>query len=215
MLQSYLIIGNPEPRREKTLKLFKSHASKFSKNSPDITIVCPAKNTTTIDQVRQVRGQINQRPVSLPYKYVIFEQAETLNKEAQNALLKTLEEPPASAIIILEASDKSTLLPTILSRVALIWAEKSETTSAQKPFTDLDTESLLEEIGGIENPKDWLDQQMVVLFKKLEDGLSGKAESDFSKLTAALENCKEAKKMIDANVNPKFVLANLALNNLI
>lgn len=213
MIQSFLIIGNTQSSREETIKLLASLKSVYALNSPDITIVQPTKNTTTIEQVRQVRGHINQRPVSLPYKYVIFQDAHTLNKEAQNALLKTLEEPPASAVIILEATDKSMFLPTILSRVAIIWSQKPSDTISSKPFVEIGTEALLGEIGSIDNPKDWLDQQMISLSKKLENGLSGKAEQNFAQITEAIENCKEAKKMIEASVNPKFVLANLVLNS--
>lgn len=211
MIQSFLIVGPADNRRIETVKLLKSLGSTYAINSPDITVMGPVKNTTTIAQVRQVTGQICQRPVVLAHKFVIFEQAETLNKEAQNALLKTLEEPPASAVIVLEASDKSMLLPTILSRVTIIWAEKQNSSSLPKPFIDLDTSTLLEEIAAVDNPKDWLDQQMIALFKNLENSLNEKSAQNLTQFTQALENCKEAKKMIDANVNPKFVLANLAL----
>jgi len=212
MIQSFLILGDPEKSRDETIILLKSFESTFAANSPDITIVAPVKNTTSIDQVRQIKGHINQKPVSLPYKFIIFENAHTLNKEAQNALLKTLEEPPPNAIIIMESTDRSFFLPTILSRVALVWAKKQTAKISNPiPFTNLNTESLLGEIGSIDNPKNWLDSQMIILFRELEDGLSGKSQLNVAQITSTIENCKEAKKMIDANVNPKFVLANLAL----
>lgn len=211
MHQTFLVIGAGN-RREQTLKLFDSFKSKFTTSSPDISIIVPIKNVTGIDLVRQVKGHINQRPVSLPFKFIIFENAHTLNKEAQNALLKTLEEPPATAIIILEGHDKSLFLPTILSRVAIVWA-KEEQQNKKEEETEFTQESFLENIASVENPKEWLDSQMVRLYQKLQNNLSQKNTSDAAKLTKAIENYKEAKKMIDANVNPKFVLANIALSN--
>lgn len=209
MHQTYLIIGAPEPARSETISIFKSLKSKFTTNSPDITIIAPEKKVITIDQVRQVKSQISQKPLTLPYKFVIFQNAEALNTQAQNAVLKILEEPPSTAIIILEAADKTVFLETILSRVAKIWAKapKSESLSSTS-LVDIEDAELIGEIGQIDNPEKWLDDQMLLLFEKLKNG----SVDDFQKTITALSVCADAKKLITANVNPKFVLANLFLS---
>ncbi len=70
----------------------------------------------SIEQVREVQRDASLRPYEGRSRVFIFEQAEKLSVEAANSLLKTLEEPPESVIIVLAASDANAILPTILSR---------------------------------------------------------------------------------------------------
>src|SRR5262245_27903523 len=69
-----------------------------------------------IDQVRDAIERSAYRPFEGRRRVVIVNDAEALNVEAQNALLKTLEEPPAASTFILVTSRPDTLLPTVLSR---------------------------------------------------------------------------------------------------
>lgn len=70
----------------------------------------------SIDQVREVQRDASLLPYEGRSRVFIFESAEKLSEEAANSLLKTLEEPPESVVIILLASDAGAVLPTILSR---------------------------------------------------------------------------------------------------
>lgn len=90
----------------------------LSKNQPDIIYVSHEKpNTISVDDVRgQVNNDVGIKPYSSKYKVYIINEAEKMTPQAQNAILKTLEEPPAYAVIILLVSNINTLLPTILSR---------------------------------------------------------------------------------------------------
>jgi replication-associated recombination protein RarA len=74
-----------------------------------------------IDAVRAIREFLWQRPIVSPRRTLILDDAERMTSEAQNAILKIAEEPPASSLIILIASDPEGLLPTILSRVEKIY----------------------------------------------------------------------------------------------
>lgn len=89
-----------------------------SKNHPDIITVTHEKaNLISIDEIRsQVVNDVAIKPYSSPYKIYIIDEAEKMNPQAQNAILKTIEEPPAYVIIMLLTSNASALLPTILSR---------------------------------------------------------------------------------------------------
>ncbi len=85
---------------------------------PDVIWVTHEKpDTIRIDEIRdQLVDNMAIRPYSSNYKIYIIEEAEKMNAAAQNALLKTLEEPPYYGIIILITSNADKLLPTILSR---------------------------------------------------------------------------------------------------
>ena len=91
-------------------------------NHPDIIYVRHEKpGTISVDEIRhQVVADIQIKPYQGPYKIYIMEDAERMNPAAQNALLKTLEEPPAYAVIILLAVNASLLLETIRSRCVLL-----------------------------------------------------------------------------------------------
>ncbi|MEE3468568.1 MAG: DNA polymerase III subunit delta' C-terminal domain-containing protein, partial [Eubacterium sp.] len=88
-----------------------------SGNAPDVIWVTHAGTDYSIAEIReQLIGTIDIRPYSSPYKIYIIPEAERLNEATQNALLKTLEEPPEYAVILLLTSNISELLPTIQSR---------------------------------------------------------------------------------------------------
>jgi len=83
---------------------------------PDFMLIFPEKKEITISQIRKVREFIRYRPVEAEYQVVLIEEAEKMNPEAANALLKSLEEPPEYTIFILLTQNPSRMLPTILSR---------------------------------------------------------------------------------------------------
>lgn len=70
----------------------------------------------SIDQVRRVRGHLALRAVRGPRKLAVIDDAERMTGDAQNALLKTLEEPPGRTTLVLVATNAAVLLPTIRSR---------------------------------------------------------------------------------------------------
>ena len=88
-----------------------------SMNHPDVIYVTHEKSVITVDDIRdQVNHTIAVKPYSSEYKIYIIDEADKMNVMAQNALLKTIEEPPEYAVIILLADNKDTFLETIRSR---------------------------------------------------------------------------------------------------
>ena len=87
-------------------------------NQPDIIYVSHEKpNTIGVDDIRtQINNDIDIKPYSSRYKVYIVDEAQKMNQQAQNALLKTIEEPPAYAIILLLTTNAYSFLQTILSR---------------------------------------------------------------------------------------------------
>ena len=88
-------------------------------NAPDCIRVKLEGNSIKIAQIRNLQSDIVIKPHK-KYKIYIIDKAEKMTVEAQNALLKTLEEPPEYAIIILVTNNKEGLLPTIRSRCEIV-----------------------------------------------------------------------------------------------
>ena len=94
----------------------------LSKNHPDIINVTHEKpNSVGIDEIReQVINDVGIKPYESPHKIYIINDAHKLTLQAQNALLKTIEEPPSYAVILLLADNPDALLPTITSRCVIL-----------------------------------------------------------------------------------------------
>ena len=90
----------------------------LGKNHPDIIYVNHEKpGTISIDEIReQLISDVSIKPYCSPHKIYIIPDAEMMTVQAQNALLKTIEEPPEYAVIMLLTSNADALLPTIQSR---------------------------------------------------------------------------------------------------
>lgn len=90
----------------------------LGKNHPDIIMVNHEKpGTISIDEIRdQVIHDVSVKPYCSPYKVYIIPDSNMLTVQAQNALLKTIEEPPEYAVVMLLTSNIDSLLPTIRSR---------------------------------------------------------------------------------------------------
>ena len=88
-----------------------------SHNHPDIKYITQDKTSISVNDIReQLNNDISIKPYSSEYKIYIIPDANKMTEQAQNALLKTIEEPPVYAIIILLTENCDSLLPTIRSR---------------------------------------------------------------------------------------------------
>jgi len=94
----------------------------LSANQPDIIFITHEKpGTISVDDIRsQINGDIAIKPYSSPRKIYIMNEGEKMTIQAQNALLKTLEEPPEYAVILILTTNVDSLLPTILSRCVVL-----------------------------------------------------------------------------------------------
>lgn len=89
-------------------------------NNPDFSILEPDGNSIKIDQIRELTKKVYEKPVVSNKKVYIINDSNYMTKEAQNSLLKTLEEPPEYITIILITSNENSFLPTIKSRCTKI-----------------------------------------------------------------------------------------------
>jgi DNA polymerase-3 subunit delta' len=87
---------------------------------PDLHLLEPDGAFIKIDQIRELQRELILRPVEAPLKGCIIDDADRLNPAAANALLKTLEEPPGNALLILLTTRSAAVLPTVRSRCQLL-----------------------------------------------------------------------------------------------
>ena len=105
---------------------------------PDIITVLPEKKQIGVDDIRQVIKSISIKPYMAEKKVVIIPDADGITPEAQNALLKVLEEPPSYVVFIILIQNAQLLLDTILSRVMKL---------TLTPYTEAQVKKALEDAG--------------------------------------------------------------------
>lgn len=169
-------------------------------NQLDIIEIDAASNRG-IDEIRALRDKINSGPSSLTYKVYIIDEAHMLTKEAFNALLKTLEEPPAHAIFILATTESHKLPDTIVSRtqrydfrpfsVAVIVAQLKLIAKAENiSVTDDGLEAIAElSDGGMRDAISLLDQLSV---------LSETIDAEAVSKRMGLSSTQQIKKLLEA-----------------
>lgn len=92
-----------------------------SSNHPDVFFIDTDKKSLGVDEIRNnIQKDIETKPYKYRYKIYIIEKADKMTIQAQNSLLKTIEEPPSYGIIILLSNNFKQFLPTIISRCSLI-----------------------------------------------------------------------------------------------
>ncbi len=105
---------------------------------PDFVFLPPSGRSIRVDQIRALREFVPARPALSRRKAVVVDDAHLMTRESANALLKTLEEPPANTLIILTAVSESALLPTILSRTLPVPLEPLPTEVLRELLPDLE-----------------------------------------------------------------------------
>lgn len=156
-----------------------------SNNHPDFMYVKPDGNSIKIEQIRFLQKKIQEKPIESNKKVYIIDDADTMTQEAQNCLLKTLEEPPEFATIILLGSQESRFLTTIKSRCMIL---------KFKPIEDEKIKQYLEKSYGLIN----ITQNQLQMFQ----GSIGKAielknkQEDYDKIEMMIQNLNK-KDLID------------------
>lgn len=201
---SYLIIGGtPEDQKKKICQLISVKKNSLTSNNPNLLTIEPEKSIG-IDRIREIKKFVSKKSWnSQKRKLVIVSQAEAMTKEAQNAFLKTLEEPPPNTMIIITANNQNALLPTFLSRCQIISLQNTQTKSETKLNEYWNqwkkiSESNLDKRLRISKKLDSndLDNYILCLQHKLIEKKSNKVE-----IKNWLENIVTAKQMLEDNVN--------------
>lgn len=103
---------------------------------PDVGLVVAQNRTIAVDAIRHLESEANFRPYEAANRFFIIDNADKMNDAAANALLKTLEEPPAGSHIFLITSRPDSLLPTIRSRCQTLRFSPVETPAIERFLVD-------------------------------------------------------------------------------
>jgi len=216
-MNSFLIIGGSYSDRLEKIKEV-SQKSQLE-NQPD-QLVVQAAPSVGINQVRQLKKFLSRKRYQASVKTVIIPQAEKLTRPAQNALLKTLEEPPVASQLFLSCPNENQLLATILSRCQIIKlpARSSKITpSLAKEYSSLLKELLAASPGKrLKLIEPYLKtRQGAIKFCEeiitlLRDSLS--QQKDIFQSLRLIKSCRSSLYLLRANINVKLVLENLVLN---
>lgn len=183
---SELILGRNEGSIENNLDLIVLHPDKSSKQ-------------ITIEEIRNLEKKLILYPYSSKYKIAIIEQADRMNKMAANALLKTLEEPNATAIIILITSNSSNIPETIKSRCQILKFFPVNKKLLKKALVDkVGDYSEIEKIIEISIGKPEKALELASNEKKIEE-----LEENINKLDVVINNCENGRIVEAAIISEK------------
>lgn len=199
---------------------------------PDVRVITPEGLTLKISQIRNIRTDSQISSYGGKQKFYIIKNAEALNEESSNALLKILEEPSSSSMFILVTSQMQKLLPTILSRCQIVrfknsglkhfngslkeqdeWvslAELSNLDDINKLFTGIKNIAKENERDQILNFLDFL----LEFYRNIYASYSlnpdpkelQKTRFSFKVLPSVMENIEKAKQHINKNANVELTL---------
>ena len=135
---SYLFLGTEGIGKKLIAEEFAKMllAVKDTENSPDFSIIEPDGNSIKIEQIREFQKKVSEKPIISNKKVYIINDSDKMTVEAQNCLLKTLEEPPEFVTIILIGSNENSFLSTIKSRCMILHFEKISDEQIQKYLQD-------------------------------------------------------------------------------
>ncbi|MBI2915147.1 MAG: hypothetical protein HYY08_04390 [Firmicutes bacterium] len=103
----------------------------------DVRVLAPDGSSIKIGQIRRLEAEIALKPRQGRYKVWVIKRAQDMTDQAANCLLKTLEEPPGDAVLILIAPSRHLLLPTIVSRCQVLVSPGSQDLSVSQDALSL------------------------------------------------------------------------------
>lgn len=189
-----------------------------------LTLETPVKQNTQsigIEDILQMQKKLFLKPIKSETKAVIIRDAHVLTHEAQNALLKVLEEPPAHTLVLLATDSKESLLPTILSRCQVIQLEEEQIKLSEKKLAEL-TEFIdtlptltvgekLKKAETLAKDKDkaiaWIEKVIIVLHNTMLEDPENKTYPRLIKAFQALHTLLKT-----TNVNSRFAIETTLLS---
>jgi DNA polymerase-3 subunit delta' len=171
------------------------------KKSPDVKIIMPQKGSIKINQIREIKKEINFYPFENKKKIYIIDHADQMTIEASNSILKILEEPPEFVILILITAYPDLILPTIISRCNIIhfelisYANLKKIILAKSSVRDFNIEKICRISQGSPGKALYLieNEQYLKLIKSINDTLDKTSPVEFISLIQSAENLLESR----------------------
>lgn len=201
------ILVNPNlSNRQKYLADF-LESFEINKNHPDVLYIND-DNKLGVEASKQIRNHLALKPFSFEKRIVLLESGHKLTVEAQNALLKTLEEPPVASDIILGVEKLDNLLDTVISRCEIVYLEDSSEFRVQNSeseidrFINQDIPDRFKQIEKMDDREKFLEAIILYYRNKLHQG---------EKVTKLLNELLIMQQWIYSNVNDRAILEYTAL----
>lgn len=212
LFPSTLIIAKNKDLIDQKINQFCSDLKhQFSQNNPDILII-NENSGWGIDKIRQINNFLSQKPFCHQSKIVIILEAQNLNTEAQNALLKNLEEPGQNNYLILTTNKTKSILSTIISRcqtIKLVGARRDS--PKNKKLIEI-TGNLIRDLTLSEKLGKNKEEILPMLENELYIYQQELIQKPNLKNKETIEIIIKAIQMISANVDPKSALDYIFLN---
>ena len=215
-MHAFLITGGDSKLRlNKVKKIIKAKtAITFDSSQAPLDLNITQENPITIKHIRTLKTWATQTPVKAKIKAAVIFDAQNASLPAQQATLKLIEEPPARTIIILTASNKSLLLPTIISRCHLINLRHSASPDSGKNQTLLTNIKQMKPGQKIAAAREYSGSKQVALdfCRLLLESSRFNLRRHPNAHHQTLANITKSITLLNANVNPKLTIENLFIN---
>lgn len=204
-MHAFLIVGN-NPEQELTSRIA------MWKISPWDTIRVPDEGTLGIEMIRDFQRELSLAPRNSPAKVGIISNIDRATPEAQNALLKTLEEPPPNTYIIGTTLVPEALLSTVRSRMTIMTGKNTIKKSDATILLQLLQESAGQRISTIEPFVATRDDAKNFVTSLLDAAHEELVSHPGPRLTKLIRNLLTAQSQLSVNVNPRLVIDNAVLH---
>lgn len=225
-MTSFIVVSTDKTKRDEYINTFCKEKKIDTFDRTTLTLETSIKQNTQsigIEDIKYMQKKIFLKPIKSEQKAIIIDEAELLTIEAQNALLKILEEPPEHTLLILSTTTKETLLPTILSRCKIVQLEEKQTKLSEKEQEELQTFlEALPEMGIGERLKkaetlakdkdkaiEYITKLILVAREYLLQSSNKKSIKQLSNQIKSLQALHTTLKT--TNVNPRFAIENTLL----
>lgn len=207
-MHAFLYVGATGAiRREKITEQLTS----WNISTLDTIVITPSEEHIAISDIRALRHRVMLAPMNSAYVVGTIYDAATMTPEAQNALLKLLEEPPPRVRFLIETANDTLLLPTIVSRCALV---KVQNPAPQKENADIAKQLQLLLSAPISTKLSFTeaystDRQQAKAF--VEEAIASTekllhSDTDTFRFAQLIRRLQKAREQLAANCNPKLVL---------
>lgn len=228
-MTSFIVISTDKKKRQEYIQ---KYCKDLSIDPLDITTIQKDTalkqniNTIGIEEIKNMQKKLFLRPIKSPTKAVILQDAQLLTTQAQNALLKVLEEPPDHTIIILSCRSKESLLPTIISRCQIIDLmderqklsdqETKDLTQFIKNFAKMPVGEKFKKAESLAKEKEkalaWIENIIVILREQVLEQTK-KNQPDINSALRSLRSFQKTHTLLKTtNVNPRFLLETTLLS---